>query len=185
MRRAITGLDPARYKQEPAYTAALLARLEGVAYDDSDGSVIFRPTNVNSIGPGAAENWSGADLAITAEIRKGDFGVNKAILAQAKLGGMQDLAPSRREELVGQIEKMRHFTRSPKVVLYRDVDGQREPEVLSGVRIVEGLPTIPVSLADYFVRRILPTLDGDTRPDFVAGVQESSLKQLQVIARVR
>ncbi len=71
------------------------------------------------------------------------------------------------------------------MVLYRDFDGQREPEVVSGVRIVEGLPSKPMSLPDYFVRRVLTTLDGDTRPDFVAGVQESSLKQLQVIARVR
>ena len=185
MRRAITGLNPERYKQEPAYTAALLGRLEGIAYSDSDGSVVFKPTNVNSIGPGAAESWSGADFAITAEIRKGNLGVTKAILAQAKLGSIQDLAPSRREDLAGQIQKMRHFTRSPKVVLYRDFDGQREPEVVSGVRIVEGLPSKPMSLPDYFVRRVLTTLDGDTRPDFVAGVQESSLKQLQVIARVR
>ena len=158
--------------------------MEGVAYSDSDGSVVFRSTNVYSIGPGATENWSGADLAITAEIRKGNLGVTEAILAQAKLGSMQDLAPSRREDLAGQIQKMRHFTRSPKVVLYRDFDGQREPQVASEVRIVEGLPSKPVSLITLS-GRILTTLDGDTRPNFVAGVQESSLKQPQVIARVR
>jgi hypothetical protein len=185
VRRAVSGLDPARYEQEPAYTAALLGRLEGVAYNQADGSVVFKATNVNSIGPGAAEDRFGADLAITAEIRKDELEVVKAILAQAKRGGLQDLAPSRREELVGQIQKMRHFTHSPKVVLYRDFNGQRVPEVASGIRIMNGLKTKPIPLPDYFVRRILPTLDGDTRPDFVAAVQESSLGKLEVIARVR
>ena len=52
----------------------------------------FRATNVNAVGPGVAERWSGADLAITADIRKGDLHVTKAILAQAKLGGLEDLA---------------------------------------------------------------------------------------------
>jgi hypothetical protein len=40
-----------------------LARLAGVAYEGPDGSVVFRATNVDSIGRGAAERWSGADLA--------------------------------------------------------------------------------------------------------------------------
>jgi len=178
-------LDPARFEQEPAYTAALLGRLEGVAYREADGSVVFKVTNVNSIGPGCAEDTFGADLAITAEISKGDLRVVKAILAQAKRGDLRDLASSRREDLVDQIQKMRHFTRSPKVVLYRDFNGQRVPEVASGIRIMNGLKTKPIPLPDYFVRRILPTLDGDTRPDFVAAVQESSLGKLEVIARVR
>lgn len=185
VRQAVSRVDPARYEQEPAYTAALLGRLDGVAYDKSDGFVEFRATNVNPIGRGTGEDRFGADLAITAEIRKDELEVIKAILAQAKRGGLQDLAPSRREELVGQIQKMRHCTRSPKVVLYRDFDGERQPEVVSGVRIVEGLPVTPVPLADYFVRRVLTTLDGDTSPSFVAAVQESSLKRLNVIARVR
>ena len=156
-----------------------------MAYDGPDGSVLFKATNVNSIGPGAAERRFGADLAITAEIRKDKLELVKAILAQAKRGGLQDLTPSLREDLVGQIQKMRRCTRSPKVVLYRDFDGHRVPEVVSGVRIIEGLPVTSVPLPDYFVRRVLTTLDGDTRPSFVAAVQESSLKQLNVIARVR
>jgi hypothetical protein len=145
----------------------------------------LKTTNVDSIGRGAAERWSGADLAITADISKGDLHVSKAILAQAKLGTLEELPPSERGRLVGQIREMRNFTRSPKVLLVRELDGRREPEVASGVRIAEELPTKPLSLADYFVRRILTTLDGDTRPDFVAGVQDSSLQQLRVLARVR
>jgi hypothetical protein len=79
---------------------------------------------------------------------------------------------------------MRRLTRSPKVILIRELEGQRQPVVASGIRISENLPTQPLSLPDYFVRRVLPTLDGDTRSQFVAAVQESSLKQLRVFASV-
>jgi hypothetical protein len=185
VRRAVTEVDPRRFAQEPAYTAALLARLEGIAYEEDDGFVGFKATNVNSVGKGAAERWSGADLAITAEIRKGDLSVSKAILAQAKLGGLNDLSSRERGRLIAQILDMRRLTRSPKVVLLREIDGHREPEVASGVHIAQESPTVPMPLPDYFVRRILTTLDGDTRPDFVSGVQESSLSQLRVLARTR
>lgn len=185
VQQAVADVSPARFGQEPAYVAALLARLEGVAYEGPDGSVVLKTTNVNSIGKGAAERWSGADLAITADIRKGDLAVSKAILAQAKLGGLEDLALNQRGRLVGQILDMRSLTRSPKVILIREFDDRREPLVASGTRIAENLHTQALPLADYFVRRILTTFDGDTRPAFVAGVQESSLKQLRVFARVQ
>src|SRR5713101_7358022 len=80
VRRAVEGVSPASFRQEPAYTAALLARLAGIAYEGPDGSVVFKATNVDSIGRGKAESWSGADLAITAEIRQGNLAVHKAIL---------------------------------------------------------------------------------------------------------
>jgi hypothetical protein len=185
VRSAVEHVEPTRYRQEPAYTSALLSRLQGTVYDGPDGSVVFRATNVDSIGRGAAERWSGADLAITADISREDLAIKKAILAQAKLGDFEELPVSERNRLADQIRNMRRLTPSPKVILIRDINGRREPEVRSGVRILEGLPTKPEPLADYFVRRVLTTLDGDTRPDFVAGVQDSSLKQLRVSARFR
>jgi|SRR6266478_1545532 hypothetical protein len=185
VQQAIEGVSPARFRQEPAYTAALLARLAGTAYTGPDGSVVFTTTNVDSIGRGTAESWSGADLAITAEIRQGNLAVNKAILAQAKLGELDDLPLTERDRLVGQIVEMRRFTRSPKVILIRELGDVREPLVASGIRIAKNLGTQILPLPDYFVRRLLTTLDGDTRPTFVAGVQESSLKQLRVLASLR
>ena len=80
---------------------------------------------------------------------------------------------------------MRNFTRSPKVILIRELDGRREPQVASGNLIAEGVPTEPLRLPDYFVRRVLTTFDGDTRPWFVEGVQESSLRKLHVSALLR
>ncbi len=79
---------------------------------------------------------------------------------------------------------MQHFTASPKVILIRELDAHRKPLVASGTRIADGEPTLALPLADYFVRRILTTLDSDTRPEFVAAVQESSLRQLRVLARI-
>jgi hypothetical protein len=181
---AVTGVSPQRFRQEPAYTAALIGRLDGTAYDGPDGSVIFRSTNVDSIGRGAAERWSGGDFAITAEIRRDDLYVAKAILAQAKLGTFDDLSSTERDRLIDQIVHMRHLTRSPKVLFIPDRDGTRQPIMASGVLISEGLPNRGMPLPDYFVRRILTTFDGDTRAQFVDAVQNSSLEQLRVIARL-
>jgi hypothetical protein len=161
-----------------------LARLEGVAYEGSDGLVVFKPTIVNANVRDSAESWSGADFAITADIRKGDVSVSKAILAQAKRGGLDQLPPPERDRLAKQIYDMRQYTRSPKVLLFREFDGRRVPEVVSGVRLVEHLPFKPISLPSYFVTRVLTTFDGDTRPKFVDAVQESSLQKLRVLARI-
>jgi hypothetical protein len=183
VRRAIEELNPRRFVQEPAYTAALLARLEGTPYNGEDGSVVITATNVNSVGPGAAEHWSGADFAITATISKGDLSIRKAILGQAKLGGLTDLSARERGRMVGQIIDMRHLTHSPKVMLIHEIGDRREPVMASGTLIAKNIDTQELSLPDYFVRRILTTLDGDTRPFFVDGVEESSLQQLRVYAR--
>jgi hypothetical protein len=159
-----------------------LARLEGTPYNGEDGSVVITATNVNSVGPGAAERWSGADFAITATITKGDLSIRKAILGQAKLGALTDLSARERERMVGQIVDMRNLTQSPKVMLIHEIDDRREPVMASGTMIARDLDTQELSLPDYFVRRILTTLDGDTRPDFVDGVEESSLQRLRVVA---
>lgn len=182
---AITGMNPTGFQQEPAYIAALLGRLEGTAYEGPDGYVRISATNVDSVGPGAAESRAGADLAITADIQRDGVRVRKAIIAQAKRGSLAELPASERERLTDQIQNMRRLTLAPKVILVEEIEGRREPRVASGLRIVEGVQPQVLSLPDYFVRRILPTLDGDTREGFVNAVQESSLRQLRVLARVR
>jgi len=79
---------------------------------------------------------------------------------------------------------MRRLTRSPKVLLFRELDGRREPLMASGALIAKYGEAGTMSLPDYFVRRVLTTFDGDTRLEFVGGVQESSLKQVRVFAQV-
>ncbi len=179
VRQAVEQVSPARFEQEPAYIAALLARLDGVAYEQPDGSVIHSHKRQLNRTRGR-QGWSGADLAITAAIRGGDLSISKAILAQAKRGRLEDLPPREREVLDAQIRDMRRFTPSPKVILIHELGDRSE---LSS-QVESALPKtykLRSSLSrDYSVRRILTTLDGDTRPDFVGAVGESSLKQLRV-----
>jgi hypothetical protein len=184
VRGAVEGIAASRFRQEPSYTSALLSRLEGTAYSGADGSVSFTATDIDSIGRNAAEKWSGADFAITARIAQDQKFVAKAILFQAKLGTLDSLTSREQERLIGQIEAMRGFTRSPKVLFAPENAAYREPYVASGTYISRGVSTESIPLAEYFVRRVLPTLDGDTRPPFVASVQDSQLAQLRVEARI-
>ena len=185
VRRAVMSVNPQRFRQEPAYTAALIHALEGDAYNERDGLVSLRSTNIDSIGPGAAEGWSGADFAITATIRDARRSIDKAILVQAKLDDLDDLTSAEHARLVGQVRDMRELTRSPKVMVVPLVNGIREPRMHSGNRIFEGARPRGQSLADYVVARITPTLDGDTRPKFVEAVQEGTLAKLRVHAEMR
>ena len=178
-------VDAGHFRQEPAYTSALLRRLVGVAYEDDDGLVSFRATNIDSIAPGAAEGWAGADFAITATIQQGDRRIEKAILAQTKLGTLDELSTRERKRLLDQVRNMRRLTRSPKVMVVPLIDGVREPRMLSGARVLAGETPRGLRLSDYVVARITTTFDGDTRPFFVEGVQDSSLAQLRVHAEMR
>lgn len=184
VRRAVESIATSRFRQEPSYTSALLSRLDGIAYTGPDGSVAFAATDIDSIGPNAAEKWSGADFAITARIAQDQEFIAKAILFQAKLGTLDSLTSRERERLIEQIEAMRGLTRSPKVLFVAENGPYREPFVASGTYISQGLSTENIPLAEYFVGRILPTLDGDTRPPFVTRVQDSRLAQLRVEARI-
>jgi hypothetical protein len=181
--KAVSGIDMKRYLQEPVYTAALAKSLEGTVYEGEDGYVKIQSTIVNAQGSGAAEKWSGADLAITASISKGNQGIRKAILIQSKIGRIDELSPRSRQMLNNQIRKMRNHTRSPKVMEIPVENGQRRPKIISGQRILGNEPYRSYELSDYFANRILTTFDGDTRENFVDAVQESTLTQLKLIAR--
>ena len=181
--KAISGTDMKSYLQEPAYTTALARSLEGIVYHGKDGSVKIKSTIVNAQGRGAAEKWSGADLAITASISEGSQGITKAILIQSKIGRIDELSPSRKKTLKDQVQKMRNHTRSPKVMEIPVENGQRRPKIISGQKILANESYRSYELSDYFVNRILTTFDGDTRRNFVNAIQESELTQLKLIAR--
>jgi hypothetical protein len=180
--KAVSEIDMNRYFQEPVYTTVLATKLAGVVYEQNDGYIKIESTVVNAQGRGAAEKWSGADLAITANISNGHRRIRKAILVQSKLGGINELKPSRMSDLQDQIWKMRQLTNSAKVMEIPEVNGQRRPRIISGQRILVGEPYRSYELSDYFVSRILTTLDGDTHQEFVDRVQDSGLTELRVIA---
>jgi hypothetical protein len=184
VQHAIDGLDPARYAQEPNYTAALLGRLEGSAYKGALGEVTFQNTVFNDRGSRSAESRYGADHAITAIISNGRATISKVILVQAKLGRVADLPPAQQEALRQQITKMKGLVPAPKVMEIPEVSGQRFPAIISGNRILGNEDYVPMYLPDYFVARVTTTLDGCTNPSVVARVKDSGLQQLQVSARI-
>jgi len=181
--KAVSGIDMKGYLQEPAYTSALARSLEGTVYEGKGGYVKIKSTIVSDRGPHSAEKRFGADLSITASISDGTRGIRKAILIQSKLGRIDELSPSVKKMLKGQIQKMKNHTRSPKVMEIPVENGQRRPKIISGQRILGNEPYRSYELSDYFVNRILTTFDGDTRREFVDAVQESKLTQLNLIAR--
>ncbi len=137
---------------------------------------------VDAIGRNSAESRYGADLAITADISDGRQEVRKAILVQARMGRVWNMKPSQMEGLQEQIRKMQQLTRSPKVLEIPTENGVRIPRMLSGSGVAAGVPSAGVPLEDYFTRRVLTTLDGDTRPWFVDAVQDSSLVRVHIRA---
>lgn len=182
--KAVAGIDMKRFLQEPDYTAALATSLHGIIYEEKDGYVKVESTIVTSRGGNAAEKWSGADLAITASISVKNQEVRKAILLQSKIGRIDELSSSEKKILKEQVQKMKRYTNSAKVMEIPVENGQRRPKIISGQRILANEPYRSYELGDYFVSRILTTFDGDTRQRFVDGVQESKLTQLKLIARL-
>lgn len=182
--RAVQRINPNRFKQEAAYCAALAQALEGVAYDGRAGRVEFRSTVIADRGRGAAEGWTGADLAITAEISDHEKMVTKAILIQAKRGVLEDLPPSELRRLNRQIRTMVRHTRSPKVMDIPFDEREGGPGIYSGKVVIGDKWPMRYSLSNYMVMRVLTTLDGDTRREFVDGVQDSDLTKLKVKARL-
>lgn len=191
---ALARLDPQRYWQEPAYVAALLARLDGVAYSGSEGRVELRSTIVADRGPNSAESRFGADFAIVARLRSGGEAVEKAVMAQAKKGSLRTLPQDELREFRRQCGKMAHTTEavlglevpasSSDTVLVREI-GVRRP--IRAISFGDEPPTPeiqigrPLELADYLCERLLPCDHGDHNPDFVRAIADSKLSSLEVI----
>ncbi|MEQ1906329.1 MAG: hypothetical protein ABL888_19250 [Pirellulaceae bacterium] len=179
---AIAGLKTRQFRQEPNYTAALAGRLVGTAYDDSDGKIVFNAAVIDDRGPNAAEHQTGADWSFTAEISDGTMTIRKGILVQSKLGAVKDLSDRERKRLNKQIEDMKRYTYAPKVMEVVDNDSGRCPRIVSGNRILEDDGWQSYSLGGYITGRVMTTLDGDTRTEFVDSILDSKLTNLNLLA---
>jgi hypothetical protein len=184
VRNAIEAVEPARYSQEANYTAALINRLEGIAYEGEHGIVKFRSTVFDDRGPDSAESRFGADFAITATISNGTITIQKVILVQAKLGRLSDMSISETKFLKSQLGKMRRLVGAPKVMEIPEHSGCRFPAIISGINILTDQPYTSMDLPDYFVARVTTTLDGCTDPKIVEVVQESSLSRVDVTGKL-
>ena len=180
---AYAGLPTGSFEQEPVWVAGFAERLHGRAYEGPHGRVDFESAVIDDYGPGSTENRFGADLAITATISD-EVGpaIRNAILLQAKLGRLSSLPPAEAARLANQIRTMQQLTRAPKVLEIPTEDGDHRPYVLSGILMAARRPTQALRVEDYFTRRVLPTLDGDTRESFVDAVRESALTRVHVRA---
>jgi hypothetical protein len=206
--KAVARLDPARYRQEAAYVAALFARLDGVAYHRRDLTIEIKSTIVADRGPNSAESKWGADFGIVGRITTPRTSIEKGILGQAKRGSLMALPPNGREEFRRQVLRMTEATDA--------IVGLEVPEEIGGspvIRIVEaanmfqGIPIRksfrrldfsidplvprepPVYLSDvipigrYIYAELLRCLHGDTNERFIRGLEDSSLTYLMVEAR--
>ena len=180
---AVRRTDVTRARQEHAYTSVLLGKLDDIKLETDHGSFFVRATVYDDRGPGAAEAQFGADFAITATISDPRNRVEKAILFQAKIEDLSKISSAEDKRLRAQLRKMKGITRSPKILEMRSAQsGERMPHVVSGIRYLTGAGYTSIPLPDYVVRRVLTTLDGDTRPSFVKDVEDSTLAAFRLEA---
>lgn len=181
---AITGLSGRQFRQEPAYSAALAGRLIGTVYDATDGKVVFDAAVIDDRGPNATENRTGADWSFTATISDGQTTIRKGILVQSKLGKITNLSDRELKRLKEQIRNMKKYTYAPKVMEVADTPTGRCPRIVSGNRVLDDNGWRSYSLGGYITGRVMTTLDGDTRPDFVDNILDSKLTNLNLIAKL-
>jgi hypothetical protein len=86
------------------------------------------------------------------------------------------------ESLKLQIRKMRQIVKSPKVMEIITNELFRDPRVVSGTRILAGQPFRSSRLSEYFVGRVLTTLDGSTDPEAVDAIKRGDWDKLDVLA---
>ena len=197
VRHALERLDPDRYAQEPAYVAALLARLDGVVYKGRGGRLEIRSTIVADRGPKSAESEWGADFGIVAVLDDRSRRIEKGVLGQAKKGPLGSLNDFSRQFLQGQCEKMSQATnasltlevptRCTESAIVREIAiPPRTPDSLLQDRL-RRLPLEvgrPQELADYLTDRFMTCLHGDRSPRFVRGISESKLLHLRLLGEL-
>lgn len=191
--RALERLDPIRYAQEPAFVAALLARLDGVVYSGDDGRIEIRSTIVADRGPQSAESKWGADFAIVGILHGSDGQVEKGVLAQAKRGSLKALNSSSSADFYEQCSRMAQATNAilglevpshtGEAVLVREVQVERPSRAISlddrpwhpqtTVGVARGLP-------EYLSDRFLVCLHGERDANVVRRLGDSRLSQLEV-----
>jgi hypothetical protein len=209
--RVVERLDPARYRQEPAYVAALFARLDEVVYRGRNLTLEIRSTVVDDRAPNSAESVWGADFGIVAAIHTREEVLEKAVLGQAKRGHIPNLPPAEAANFRRQVSKMSRATHAtvglevptrtgigPSVRMVEEShvfgdgwavqstgnNGKYEVALapkVSGEPAVLVWPAMP--LEEYIYSRMLKCLHGDRNEGLLKGLASSSLTALRIEAR--
>jgi len=184
IRHAFVDIDPARFRQEPNYTSAILGRLHGIEVRSDYGEYArIQATDIDDRGANSAEYRYGADFAITATVTDPQRTIRKAILVQVKGLPIDELSPSVMTDLKEQIGKMKKVVDSPKVAGIRKEEGKAMLEISSGNRVLNGETYSKTDFPEYFNQRVITTLDGTTKSEVVDALQESDLKKLDLLIK--
>jgi hypothetical protein len=184
IRQAIVGVDPARFRQEPQYTSAILSRLHGIEVrSDSGEYASVQATDIADRGPNSAEHRYGADFVITATVSDSQRTIRKAILVQVKSKPINKLSNKNMKDLKEQIDKMKKVVDSPKVAGIRKENDQAMLEISSGNRVLNGETYSKTDFPEYLNQRVVTTMDGTTKSEVVDALQESNLKKLDLMIK--
>lgn len=181
IQKATSRLDPARYAEESEYVTALLARLDGLVFQNKHLHVEVISTIVADPGPHAIESVFGADFVVTASLQTGKQKIQKAVLGQANRGPIDDLTTEQKnifnEQSKKMLEKSRHC-----IALETPLEYGQFPLV----KILGSETSIPIKekvhLTEYLNGLFLGCLHGDTRGFFVRDVSETHLSELHISA---
>lgn len=211
--RAVERLDPQRYRQEPAYVAALFARLDAVVLDRPEARVEFRSTIVEDHGPNSAESIWGADFGVIASLTQPNLQLHKAVIGQAKRESLISLPQSKSQQFREQVAKMWDLTHATVGLEVPKIAGE-----MPLIRIVEATtiygdtwvaqsmlaprqsfeqairPLAPdqgptaliwaaISLDDYLCDQIVGCLHGDRAESLVHALANSNLTTLHINAK--
>lgn len=206
--KAVSRLDPARYRQEAAYVAALFARLDGVVYSKPNLSIEIRSTVVADRGPGSAESEWGADFGVVARVAAGTEVTEKGVLGQAKRGSLLHLGRNEGELFRQQAIKMTAATdailglevpnerfQAPTVrlleipTMYHDLPIRRTFRRLPFTVKAPAAEQPPVYLSEaipiakYLYGELIRCLHGDKNERFIRGLEDSNLSRLELEVR--
>jgi hypothetical protein len=203
--QAVKRIDPVRYRQEPAYVAALFGKLDAVVYHDAGLTVELKSTIVGDRGRNSAESKWGADFGLIASISGPTERQEKAVLGQAKRGSLISLAPTDASNFREQALRMSVATEA--------IVGLEVPETagaLPMIRILEvpmlyGTAPIqryfrkyvariqsdnlrepplllgePLQIGRYLYTELIRCMHGDADTNFVHDVEDSSLSSLKI-----
>lgn len=179
---AASRLERARYAQESAYVDAFLGRLDGVIHLEESGAQIdLKATVLADRGRGAAESKFGADFALVFSSKGGAVEVDKAVIAQAKNGNLEDISKAEQKRLSGQCEKMGYITKQYFVLEAPTMDGAI-PSVRLGDHATRSWVAARMSFDEYLVDQVICCIHGDTRREFINAVNNSKLSTIKITA---
>jgi hypothetical protein len=209
--RVVARLDPARYHQEPAYVAALFARLDSVVYRGPNLTIEIKSTVIDDRGRNSAESVWGADFGIVASIVADGETTEKAVLGQAKRASLVTLPPAEAELFQKQVVKMSSATPAilglevpteagiapiVRVLEVSEVFGQtwaaqsafspRKYEAKIFSKNASWPPVLlgpALSLDQYLYAELLKCQHGDQEGRLLRGLESSSLTALRIEAR--